>query len=324
MARSTKKYAAYRKVCEIIGQPVADFADHLRKIVGEKAESTAHVVTYDPSTDKSYVVTVAAAGCDRPGDEEFILTLAEGGSGGTASARSSQGDGVAAASATAAAAAATATTKRTLFKGRVQLPPPPLHSRAQAIVGRNAGGMGAGGRSDGRGGNRLEYGERTAARRQPPVSNHRQSGTSPGLSSIAGVCMLCAVAAAGGIAFYTSYMSQTAEQGTIEVIRADIVQIGETGKGRILDLEMYASHTSCVTMFGSGLDYRSIYEEGPGCDKLTRKGPLPEATSYGTDTGVHITVDDLQILTTDTEWVMLEISTDTASIIHPVRVTGAG
>ena len=274
------------------------------------------------TTDKSYVVTVAAAGCDRACDEEFILTLAEGaargGAGGTG---------------TSAAASSTAG-KRTLFKGRVQLSP---HSKARPDVGSarlrdamgDSGGRGAGHRR-GNGGMAGAAGAAAGGGGGGGSGGgpRRSSATTPGLSSIAGVCMLCAVAAAGGLAFYMSYMSQVSEQGTIDVIRAEIVQIGEAGFGRIFDLELYASHTSCVWIDnigigGSGAKKIVLHEDGDGCNAHARSDPVPEAVSYGTSTGVHIILDDYQLRSNGNEWVMVEIYTATASIIHPVRVTGA-
>lgn len=295
---------AYRRVCEIIGQPVAEFADHIRQLMGENAGSTARVVTFNPNTNESHVVTVVAATArwgDRAGrDEEFVLTLAENhgyvhGAGGSPAAAA---EGTQPAKPQGASKG-----RRTLFKGRVQLSP-----SAARPSPRGGGGTSA----------------RQGRRRPSPP--RRQAGARPGLSSIAGVCMLCAVAAAGGIAFYTSYMSHAAEQGTINVIRAEIIEIGDTGLGRLLDLELYASHTNCVAVDGIGHDRpMAVHEDGDGCDELTGRRNLdqsPSAVSYGTDTGVHVILEDYQIPSTGSEWTMIEIRTDTASIIHPVRVTG--
>ena len=305
---------AYRRVCAIIGQPVAEFADHIRQLMGENAGSTARVVTFNPNTNESHVVTVVAATSawgDRAGrDEEFVLTLAENrgyvhGGGGAS--------GAAAEGTQAAKPQGASKGRRTLFKGRVQLSPSPSSARQSSRGGGGGGGRGRG--APARQGKRQARGQRRPAR------------TVPGLSSIAGVCMLCAVAAAGGISFYASYMSQTAEQGTIEVLRAEIIEIGDTGLGRLLDLELYASHTNCVAVDGIGLtNVIAIHEYGDGCNELTGRwniDPPANAVSYATDTGVHVILEGHQIPSTDNEWTMIEIDTDTASIIHPVRVTGA-
>ena len=298
MARSRKKHMAYRRVCGIIGQPVAEFADHIRQLMGENAGSAARVVTFNPKTNQSYVVTVAAAAAgwgDRGGrDEEYVLTLAEnrgyvhaGSSGEAASGAGGQ-----------AAKPPAAKGKRTLFKGRVQLSP-----SSQPAPRR---GGGAGTQGNGRHG-----------------PKPRRSQTVPGLSSIAGVCMLCAVAAAGGIAFYSSYMSQAADQGTIEVIRAEALDLDESQQGRLLDLELFASQTSCVYIRWDGMPYVTLHEDGDACNERIGRNPPPEAASYTTSTGVHVTLDDYQMNADDREWLMIEIYTDSASVIHPVRVKGA-
>ena len=313
MARSRKKHMAYRKVCAIIGQPMAEFADHLRKLVGEEADSTAHVVTYDPNTHKSYVVTVAAhvdtgrggagGGGSGAGNEEFLLTLAEnreyvhdGGAGGG-------GDGGATKTGAAKPTGA-AKGRRTLFKGRVQLPPPSAGRQPAASPRGTAG-------------NRQGQKQKRRAAGRPSIPR-----TIPGLSSIAGVCMLCAVASAGGLAFYGSYMSQTADHGTIEVIRAEVIDVDETHGGRFIDLELFASHTSCVQMYDRNI-LTVLHEEGDDGCRDTWRDPPPEATSYDTSTGVHVVVDDLRTGADDREWLMLEIQTDAASIVHPVRVSGS-
>lgn len=301
MGRSRKKHTAYRKVCGIIGQPVAEFTDHIRQLMGENADTTARVITFNPKTNQSHIVTVAAAAADggdrAGGGEEYLLTLTEnrgyvhGGAEGSAAA-------AAAAAGTPDGGQAAKGKKRTLFKGRVQLSPSQSAPR---------GGGGGGGRGRGR---------RPSAGRP-----RRQARTSPGLSSIAGVCMLCAVAAAGGIAFYASYMSQTADHGTINVIRAEVIDLDESHGGRLVDVELFASHTSCVMMYDSIL-HTVLYEEGGGCDDDTWRDPPPEADSYTTSTGVHVTLDDYRMQADDRKWMMLEIHTDTASIVHPVKVEG--
>lgn len=295
MARSRKKHAAYRKICGIIGQPVAEFTDHIRKLMGENADSTARVVTFNPKTNQSYVVTVAAAaggwGDRAGGNEEYLLTLTENhgyvhGAGGSAAA--------AAAAATADGGQAAKGKKRTLFKGRVQLSP-----TASRPAPRGGGGNGG----------------------RPSAGGPRRSPrTLPGLSSIAGVCMLCAVASAGGIAFYASYMSQTADHGTINIIRAEVIDLDESMGGRLVDVELFASHTSCVMMYDRSL-HTVLYEEGDGC-RDTWRDPPPEADSYTTSTGVHVSLDDYRMQADDRKWMMLEIQTDTASIVHPVKVEG--
>ena len=308
MARSRKKYTAYRKVCAIIGQPAAEFADHLRKLVGEEADSTAQVVTYNPNTRESYVVTVAAhaetgwggagGGGGGAGNEEFLLTLAENREyvpdGGTGTGGTGGGGGAAK---TGAAKPTGAKGRRTLFKGRVQLPP--------TSAGRQPAASSRG----------------TAGNNKSDRQGQKQKRRAAGLSSIAGVCMLCAVASAGGLAFYGSYMSQTADHGTIEVIRAEVLDVEETHGGRFIDLELFASHTSCVQMYDRNI-LTVLHEEGDGC-RDTWRDPPPEATSYDTSTGVHVVVDDLRTGADDREWLMLEIQTDAASIVHPVRVVGS-
>lgn len=302
MARSRKKHMAYRRVCGIIGQPVAEFADHIRQLMGENAGSTARVVTFNPKTNQSYVVTVAAAASgwgDRGGgrDEEFVLTLAENRGYVHAAASDSAGSG---AGARAAKPQEAPKGKRTLFKGRVQLSPSPSQPAPR---------RGGAGTPDGDEGRR--------------ESRPRRSRTIPGLSSIAGVCMLCAVAAAGGIAFYSSYMSQAADQGTIDVIRAEVLDLDETQRGRLLDMELFASQTSCVYLRGDGIPHITLHEDGDACNERFGRNPPPEAVSYTTATGVHVTLDDFQMGADDREWLMIEVYTDSASIIHPVRVKGA-
>ena len=139
--------------------------------------------------------------------------------------------------------------------------------------------------------------------------------------------MLCAVAAAGGIAFYASYMSQTADHGTIEVIRAEIIDIDETSGGRFLDLELFATHTSCARLLSDALGIGGggmvLYEEGDGCDRHTGAGQHPGVEAYATSTGVHVILSDHQRHGDDKEWAALEIVTDTASIVHMVRIAGA-
>lgn len=308
MPHSPKKHAAYRKVCDAIGVPMAEFADHLRQVLGEKATSCARVVLYNPARDVSYVVTVAAAACDRRGDEEFVLAVSE--SGGRAAP-----PGEAGAPPTPSPAG-----KKMLFKGRVQLTPSPtarrLHPSGASARAPSGGRIGAGGSAIGAGGRRGRSG-----RPEP------RAPRTAGLSSIAGVCMLCAVAAAGGIAFYASYMSQVADHGTIEVIRAEIIDIEETAGGRLLDLELFASHTSCVRLFSDALGmWRGLvlYEEGDGCDRHIGAGQQhPGVETYATSTGVHIVLSDFPREADDREWAALEIVTDTASIVHMARIAGA-
>ena len=285
MARNPKKYTAYRKVCRVIGQPVDEFTERIRAIIGEQAMASAQVEAFNPKTNRSYTVTVAAAGCDRGADGEFLLALTESrvensdGNSGSGGSAPDGGKGGRAPS----SGGGQAPVRKVLFKGRVQLPPP-----------RSAPGAGEGGR--------------------PP----RRRGT-PGLSSIAGTCMLCAVAAAGGLAFYSSFMSNATDQGTIEIIRAEVIDIDESNGGRLIDLELYTSHTSCVRAYDDRAQWL-LYEEGDACN--TWRTPPPEVVSYETATGVHIIMDDLQRPADDREWMMLEIHTDTASIIHPVRIMG--
>lgn len=310
MARNPKKYAAYRKVCRVIGQPVDEFTDRIRAIIGEQAMTSAQVEAFNPKTNRSYTVTVAAAGCDRGDDGEFLLALSE-----TRAAAPADGDPNAASAAAAGGGGkggakpsdkGRAPVRKILFKGRVQLPAPrsaPDTAAASAKGGR-------GGRDGGTSGN---------------GGGGRRRRDAPGLSSIAGVCMLCAVAAAGGIAFYSSYMSQTADHGTITIIRAEIFDLGETRHGRFLDLELFASHTSCVivTVEGKKSPF-PVYEEGDsGCNDRTGLDPPPEAEAYETSTGVHVTMNDYRNLEgDDRELIIIKVETDTASIIQPVRVLG--
>ena len=310
MAGSPKKYKAYSKVCDIIGQPAAEFADRIRQAVGERAETAARLVMYDPEKDRSYTVIVAAAGCDRAVDEEFLITLTEGAAAAGRPRAERQRD---------AAGSGPSASKRTLFKGRVQLSP---NSQARAA----RGGRGEPARRPRRqsGG---QAGRQPSSSSSSPAPGRPKSGL-PGLSSIAGVCMLCAVAAAGGIAFYASYMSQTADHGTIEVIRAEIIDIDESRGGRFLDLELFATHTSCARLFSDVLGITRggglvLYEEGDGCDRHTGAGQYPGVEAYATSTGVHIVLSDFQRAGDDKEWATLEIVTDTASIAHTVRIAGA-
>ena len=308
MARSRKKHTAYRKVCEIIGQPAAVFADHIRQLMGENGDNGARIVTYNKSKNISHVVTVAATATgagDRRHDEEFVLTLAENrgyvhGAGGGEGASGGQA---------AKPQEGAAKGRRTIFKGRVQLSPSPQPSSPRGGRGGGGGGVAPSTRRGGGGG------RAPAARRQPR--------TIPGLSSIAGVCMLCAVAAAGGVAFHASYMSQSADHGTINVIRAEVLDLDETVNGRLLDLELFASQTSCVYIRGDRMPHVTLHEDGDACNERFGRNPPPEATSYTTSTGVHVTLEDFQMGADDREWLMIEIYTDTASIIHPVRVKGA-
>ena len=306
MARNSKKHTAYRKVCRLIGQPVDEFTERIRALIGEQALASAQVEAFNPKTNRSYTVTVAAAGCDRGADGELLLQLSEsrldnGGGGKGASAPAPEGGKGAAPS---QGTARGTPVRKVLFKGRVQLPLP------QSAPGGAASTKGAGGASGGGGGGGTGNGGHSAGRR---------SRGAPGLSSIAGVCMLCAVAAAGGLTFYASYMSQTADHGTINVIRAEVLDIDDSNGGRLIDLEIFASHTSCARAYDGNAQWL-LYEEGDACN--TWRSVPPEVVSYETSTGVHIVMDDYQRPADDREWLMIEIHTDTASIIHPVRVQG--
>ena len=294
-----QKHRNYQKVCSVIGQPALEFADRIRQVVGFNAGADAHLVAYNKHTNMSYQISVTAAVAGGSGGE-YLMTLAEEHGGSAADGAPANG--------------------KLIFKGRVQMPP----AAAARGSGRRRPGEDAAG-----GGNSGSGSESSRGRRQRRSSRRREAG----LSNIAGVCMLCAVASIGGATFYGSYMSQVSDAGTIIVHSAEIYDMKEGVGGTFLSMDILATHTSCVLLqskFTESLSRHSadgayvLYNEGDACDGRATHLIAPSGVQAAhTSTGVRLTLSPMAVGAglPDREWFTLEILADDASIIHPVRVT---